>query len=476
MEDLVVIGAGSGGLTAARFAAQLGARVVLVEKHRVGGDCTWTGCVPSKALLKVAKVAHSMLRAEAYGIMGSVPQVDMSAVRDYIDQTISQIYQYETPETLEAEGIRVVMGAAQFLDSHTIGVNGVKIEGKKFIVATGAKPFIPIIPGLSEVSYWTHESVFENERLPRHLIVLGAGPVGVEVGQAYRRLGSAVTLVDERILPGIDWEAAEVLGNVFENEGLQFISGLAKEIRQEGDEYIVMIAPQSSLPDPQIKATRCDGLLVATGRRPNVAGLALEKAGVAYSEMGIEVNDKLQTTSAHIYAAGDCLGGMQLTHFAGWQAFQAARNALLPGSGSGLKLNVPWTVFTDPEIGQAGMTEHEARQTFGTKVRVLKRPLGESDRAVVENDQLGFIKIIYKTGGQLLGATVVSERAGEVINEFGLALEQGLGVRDLASSIHVYPTYGMDLMRMMADTAVDDFLDSFSGKIVRHLTGLKRLP
>jgi pyruvate/2-oxoglutarate dehydrogenase complex dihydrolipoamide dehydrogenase (E3) component len=460
--DLVVIGAGSGGLTAAQFAARLGAKVALVEKERIGGDCTWTGCVPSKALLKVAKVAHQVRAANDYGVCVEQPAVDMARVCAYVRQAIEAVYRHETPDRLAEQGIEVIIGAARFLNAHTLQVGERALWAKKFIIATGARPVIPPLPGLSAVSYLTYEQIFENDYLPQRLLVMGAGPIGAEIAQAYQRLGAQVALIDVGLLPREEPEVAQVMRRVLVREGIQFIEGLVTAVRQEGPQIIV-----------RVKEREFQGemLLVAVGRAPSVAGLNLEQAGVNYSAKGIPVDNQLRTNVRHIYAVGDCiLDNHQFTHLAAWQGFQAARNALLPGSSRGVSQIVPWTTFTDPEVAHVGLTEAQARDKYGDKVRIVYREMDRVDRAVVENDRDGFIKVVYKKDGRLLGATIVAERAGEAITEFTLALRHSLKLVDLAEAIHVYPTYSTGVQQLAAELATDNVLDSILGKVIKTLS------
>jgi pyruvate/2-oxoglutarate dehydrogenase complex dihydrolipoamide dehydrogenase (E3) component len=467
--DLIVIGAGSGGLTAARFAARLGVKVALIEKDRVGGDCTWTGCVPSKALLKAAKMAHATRTAADYGICnggGEPPQVNMSRVRDYVKQAIVDIYQHETPEQLRREEMDVIIGAARFLDARTIQVCERTLTAKKFIITTGAHPFVPNVPGLQDVPYLTYLQLFDNDCLPERFIVMGAGPIGAEIAQAYQRLGSQVTLIDIGLLPREEPEVAEVMGKIFAREGIQFVEGLVTAVRQEGAEIVLNVEQQEF---------RADMLLVAVGRMAVVDGLDLDKAGVSYSLNGIPVDKYLRTNVKHIYAAGDCVAGnYQFTHLAGWQAFQAARNALLPGNDRGFREVMPWTTFTEPEVAHVGLTEAQAREKFGEAVRVTRWNLDRVDRAVCENDRDGFIKVVHKKNGKLLGVTIVAGRAGEAITEFVLALQRGLKLFDLANFIHVYPTYSMATMQLAAEVTTDQVLSGLSGKVLRGLAGVRR--
>jgi pyruvate/2-oxoglutarate dehydrogenase complex dihydrolipoamide dehydrogenase (E3) component len=460
--DLIIIGAGSGGLVAAEFAAKLGVNVALVEKERIGGDCTWTGCVPSKALLKAAKVAYEVRMAAHYGICTEPPKVDMSKVCAYVQQAVEVVYQSETPQQLAEKGIDVVIGAAHFLGPHVIQVGERTLSAKKFILVTGAQPFIPPVPGLSEVPYVTYRQIFDNEQLPRRLLVLGAGPVGVEIAQAYQRLGAQVTLIGSSLLPREEPEVAEVLGRVFTREGVQFIKGRVTVAQREEAEIILTVKKQEF---------RGDMLLLAAGRIPQVTGLDLERAGVIYSPQGIPVDSKLRTNVKHIYAAGDCVqDNDQFTHLAGWQAFQATRNALLPGSSRGFSNVVPRTTFTDPEVAHVGLTEAQAQDKFGEAVAVTRWNLDRVDRAICENDRDGFIKVAHTKDGALLGATMVAERAGEAITEFVLALERGLKLGDLAGAIHVYPTYATAVQQLAAEVATDNFLNSLLGRLAQHLT------
>lgn len=463
--DLVIIGAGSGGLTAAGFAARLGAKVALVERHRIGGDCTWTGCVPSKALLRAAKIAHHARSAAHYGITTSAPVADMRRVRDYVRAAIQEVYQWERPEELTRQGIDIVMGTARFLDAHTIEVASNRYSAKSFLITTGARPALPNITGLGEVRYSTYEQIFDNETLPNRMIVTGAGPVGMEMAQAYQRLGSQVTVIAERILPKEEPETREVMRRVFEREGVRFVEGRARSAHQNGSEIVVGCDREEVCGDL---------LLVASGRKPNVGGLDLEKAGIVYSEAGIAVDTQLRTNVKHIYAAGDVTGGHQFTHFAGWQAFQAARNALLPGSSSGLTDLVPRVTFTDPEVAHIGMTEAQAREKHGGAVDVLRWEMNRSDRAVCENDTDGFIKVVTKKDGAILGASIVAGRAGEAITELVFAMKNGMKLSDLAGTIHAYPTYSTAIQQMAAGAAVDSLLAGPSGTVIRAVSRILR--
>ncbi|HVH87861.1 MAG TPA: FAD-dependent oxidoreductase [Terriglobales bacterium] len=459
--DLVVIGAGSGGLVGARFAAQLGAKVALVEKNRIGGDCTWTGCVPSKALLKAAKLAHDIRTAIRYGIQAGASTIDMSGVRAYIRSAMESVYQFETPETLSHEGIDVILGAARFLSDSEIAADDRVIRSKAFLLTTGARPVVPRIADLQDVPFITYEQIFDNEVLARSMIVIGGGPIGIEIAQAYQRLGSLVTVVTDSVLPKDEPDARQLTQTILEREGVCFILEPAMSARRDGNAVVIMTENHEITGDL---------LLIAVGRKPNIDGLDLEKAGVKYSPVGIFVDDRLRTNVHHIYAAGDVTGSYQFTHYAGWQAFLAVRNALLPGSSSGVSDLVPWVTFTDPEIAHVGLTEAQARAKHGDGIRVHRWDLGKVDRAVCENDSAGFFKIVSRRDGKILGATIVAARAGEAIVELIVAMKHGIKIDDLAGTIHPYPTYSTAIQQIAAEMTVEHLLSGTSGKVVRRLS------
>lgn len=468
MYDLLVIGGGSAGITAARFAAQLGVGVALVEKHRLGGDCTWTGCVPSKALLKAAKTAQQMRAAGRLGINSVEPGVDLSRVMARVRSISAEVYQQESPEALQAEGVEVLLGTARFVDPHTLAFGGTNLTARHLLLATGAHPAIPPIAGLDSTDYLTYEDIWDLEVLPKHLLVVGAGPVGCELAQAFRRLGPRVTLLvsGERLLPRDEPKASRVLADVFTGEGIDLRYNARAERAWQDTSGIHLVAGGNELAG--------DALLVAAGRHPNVEGLDLDKAGVAYSAKGIAVDDKLRTNRRHIYAAGDCIGAYQFTHYASWQAFMAVRNALLPGSSRGIPDRVPWTTFTDPEVAHVGLTEEHARQRFGDTVVTYEWPMVRVDRAMAEGQTAGFVKLAYRRKGALLGATIVAGRAGEMIHEWALALDRGLKAGDLARTIHVYPTYSTANAQAALAVRLAQVLGGTSGRVVRGLARLRR--
>jgi pyruvate/2-oxoglutarate dehydrogenase complex dihydrolipoamide dehydrogenase (E3) component len=463
--DLAIIGAGSAGLIAAEFASRLGARVVLFERDRIGGDCTWTGCVPSKALIRVAKAAHEMRTASRFGITSTAPTVDMADVRAYLRSRIEDIYAGTTPEVLQRKGIEVMLGPVNFVDPHRLVVGETRIRAKKILIATGARPVIPSAAGLSGVPFSTYRDIFENDRLPDSMLVLGGGPIGVEVAQAYQRLGTRVTMFAERLLKKEEPEASAIVLRVLRREGITVVPERILSVAQMGNRIVAR--SQSH----QIEGAL---LFVAAGRRPTLDGLNLEAAGVPYSERGIHVNDRLETAVPHIYAAGDVIGSEQFSHYAGWQGFQAARNALLPRSASGVASAIPRVTFCDPEVAQVGKTEAEARAAHGNDTIVTTWPVDRVDRAVTDDDRDGMMKIITKRDGAILGATIVGHRAGETIAEVVLAMVKNLRVSDLAGTIHAYPTYSSGIQLLASAMAVDHMLSGPLGILVRTVSKIAR--
>jgi pyruvate/2-oxoglutarate dehydrogenase complex dihydrolipoamide dehydrogenase (E3) component len=464
--DLVIIGAGAGGLIAARFAAQLGARVLLVERDRIGGDCTWTGCVPSKSLIRAARAAHEIRTGHRFGVDGGACTVNMAAVRDYVQRKVQEIYEPTSPDALAREGIDVALGPAAFESPRTVRIGERVVVGRNYLVCTGATPVIPDIPGLDETPHRTYHNIFELSALPASLVVIGGGPLGMELTQAFQRLGSQVTIVASRLLPHDDPDAESALRRVFEREGVRWLRGRAIQVRPERNGAAV-----SS--DDGAEA-RGEAVLVAAGRRPNVEGLALDRAGVTHSARGIPVDDRLRTNVPHIFAAGDVLGAEQFSHVAGWQAFEATRNALLPGSASGRPNPMAWVTFTDPEVAQVGLSETDARKRFGDAVAVTRWEIARVDRAKCDDDEDGFIKLVSDRRGVLVGATIVASRAGEMSGELSLAIAKGLSVGDVATAVHAYPTYTTALQQMASQAATARWTSSAAGRAVARLMGFTR--
>ena len=459
--DLVIIGAGAAGLIAADFAHQLGAKVALIEKDRIGGDCTWTGCVPSKSLVKVAGVAHLVRTAARYGLTTAAPAVDMAAVRAYLRNTIEHIYAPTAPEALRAKGLAVYLGSARFIDPHTVEAGETRLRARRVLICTGAAPRRPDLPGLGQIPYHTYQDIFDNTELPETLLVIGGGPVGCEIAQCYRRLGAQVVIIAKRLLPRVEPVAAQRLAQVFANEGIVHCAARAEAVSRDGGHIRVRTTSGE---------VTGDRLLLAVGRAPRTEGLNLEAAGVRYGPTGIEVDPYLQSSARHIYAAGDVLGGGQFSHLAGWQGFQAVRNALLPGRTRGLPEAVPEITFTVPEVAHVGLTEEAARARFGTQVHASSLELARVDRAVSEDDTIGLVKLVTHRNGRILGASIVGERAGEALAEVSLALSRQVKVRALAASIHPYPTYNSAIQLLATQIAIEQRLAGLGGRVLRRLS------
>lgn len=465
--DLAIIGGGAAGLIAAPFAVQLGARVAFIEKDRIGGDCTWTGCVPSKTLIKTAKVAYQMRTANRFGLAPVDTAVDLKPVMNHVRSVIAEIYSHTTPEALRNQGIHVFLGEPHFVDAHTISIGEQTISANYVLICTGAHPFVPPITGLDITSYLTYQNIWDLNILPKHLVVIGGGPIGCEIAQSFCRLGSSVTLVEggDTLIPRDDNDASRILAETFRNEGIDLrLKSNVERTWQDGSSIHLIAKGEEII---------CDALLVAVGRRPNVDSLDLDKAGVKFGKQGIQVDRNLRTSQPHVYAAGDCLGGFQFSHYAGWQGFIAVRNALLPGSSKGITDQVPWTTFTDPEVAHVSMTEEQARKKLGDDVLTNTWPMRRVDRALNEAEDTGFLKLIYRKDRKLLGVTIVAAEAGEMINEWVVAMKHGFKADELASAIHVYPTYSTASMQASAAVLVKSLLGGLSGEVIKRLAHVR---
>ncbi|MFC2062560.1 dihydrolipoyl dehydrogenase family protein [Chloroflexota bacterium] len=461
--DLAIIGGGAAGLIAAPFAVQLGARVAFIEKDRIGGDCTWTGCVPSKTLIKSAKVAYQMRTAARFGLAPVDEMVNLKPVMEHVRSVIAEIYSNTTPESLRNQGMEVFLEEPRFIDAHTISIGNQTLSANHVLICTGAHPVIPPIAGLDKTPFLTYQNIWDLNVLPKHLVVIGGGPIGCEIAQGFRRLGSEVTLLEggDRLLPHDDNDASKILAEIFRNEGIDLrLKSNVEQARKDGSNIQLTTSGKEII---------CDALLVSVGRYPNVDGLDMDKASVKYSKQGIQVDRNLRTSQPHIYAAGDCLGGFQFSHYAGWQGFIAVRNALLPGSSRGITDQVPWTTFTDPEIAHVGMTEEQARQKLGDDVFTNNWPMKRVDRALNEAEDTGFLKLIYRKDRKLLGVTIVAAEAGEMVNEWVVAMKHKFKVDELASVIHVYPTYATASMQASAAVLVKRLLGGLSGEVIKRL-------
>jgi pyruvate/2-oxoglutarate dehydrogenase complex dihydrolipoamide dehydrogenase (E3) component len=456
--DLLIIGGGSAGLTAARFASQLELTVALVEKGLLGGDCTWNGCVPSKTLLKAAKSAHAIRNAARFGITTAEPRIDFKSVMGRVGGVRQQIFESESPATLQSEGIDVIQGNAKFINPGAVSVDGREISARRFLVCTGAGPAIPPIEGLAEVDFLTYETAWDLEELPLRLAVVGGGPIGCEMAQAFCALGSSVTLVEgaDRIMLQDEPEASEVVAERLKQDGVDLRVNAAVQRAEKTSTSVRLILNG----DTQVEA---DAVLVCVGRQLKLDSLGLLEAKVEHGRGGIQVNKYLRTSQKNIYAAG----GYQFTHYAGYQGFMAVRNAFLPFNKKSVLERVPWATFTDPEVARVGLTESQTKEKHGEKVESAVWPMEQVDRWITEGDSPGFLKVEHLPKGKLLGVTIVAARAGEMLQEWSLALDQGLKLSPMAESLHIYPTYSLVSQQLASKLRVDQLLSGAMGKFLK---------
>lgn len=463
--DLCVIGAGAGGLSVAAAAAAFGVPVVLIEKGRMGGDCLNYGCVPSKALLAAARRVADMRTASDLGVNAAAVRVDFPAVAQHVRDTIAALAPNDSAARFTGLGVRVVAGSAQFADRETVTVDDrFTIKARRFVIATGSTPSVPRIPGIAQTPFFTNETIFDLALQPEQLLIVGGGPVGVELAQAFRRLGSTVTVIEAATPLGKDDpECAAVVLAALERDGVVFRSGVR----------LVKVAGASTIQVTLSGGEVIEGshLLIAAGRTPTIEGLGLERAGVATTPHGITVDRHLRTTNKHIYAIGDVIGGLQFTHVANDHAGIVIRHALFRLPARIRYDAIPWVTYTDPELAQVGLTEDQARRA-GHAVRILRWPYHENDRARIERASGGHIKVVTNRRGRILGATIVGRDAGELISIFTLAITQRLNIRALAGFIVPYPT----LAEIGKRAAMSHFTPSLTSPMVRRIIGwLRRL-
>ena len=437
--NLVVLGAGTAGLVSAVGAAGLGAKVAIVEKHLMGGDCLNFGCVPSKGLLRAARAVHAVRTAEAFGVRAAgLASFDFGAAMERMRRLRAAISQNDSAHRLAGLGIDVFIGQARFVASDAVEVDGQRLRFSRAVIATGARPATLAVPGLAETGFLTNETVFSLTVLPRRLLVIGAGPIGCELAQAFRRFGSEVSMVslDPRLLPREDPEAAAILSSQFEREGIRMALGAEiRRVERRGEEKVVIY--QKGRAHQEVAG---DEILVAVGRAPNIEGLNLEAAGVEFNRMGVKVDDRLRSTNRRVYAAGDVSSLYKFTHAADAMARVALQNALFFGRKRASALVIPWCTYVDPEVAHVGLYEKEA-QKRGFDVSTFTVPLREVDRAVLDGDEEGFARVhADRKSGRILGATLVAPHAGEMIAEMSLAITTGLSLGSVAKTIHPYPT------------------------------------
>lgn len=462
--DICVIGGGSAGLSVAAGASQMGARVVLVEKGEMGGDCLNTGCVPSKALIAAAHAAHAGRAASAFGIDFAEPKIDFARVHAHIHGTIARIAPHDSVERFEGLGVRVIKAHARFVSDREVEADGVRVKARRFVVATGSRAAAPPIPGLSDVPYMTNESVFEMTELPKRLVVIGGGPIGIEMAQAFARLGSEVTVLERfTILPKDEPEAVAVVRKALLADGVELCENVEiASVAKDGDG--IAISGKHDGADMKLSVSH---ILVAAGRTPNTNGLDLERAGIDYGPKGIAVDARMRTSNKRVHAIGDVAGGPQFTHVAGYHAGIVIRNALF---GLPAKVDyraLPWVTYTDPELAHVGLTEAQAREAGG-EVKTLSESFSHIDRALAEKREEGLIKIVIDGKGRVLGATIVGPYAGEMIGFWALAINQRVKLSALAGLILPYPTLSEISKRAVGSY----FTPTIYGTRVKRLVGL----
>jgi pyruvate/2-oxoglutarate dehydrogenase complex dihydrolipoamide dehydrogenase (E3) component len=466
--DICVIGGGSGGLSVAAAAAAFGVSTVLIEKHKMGGDCLNTGCVPSKALLAAAKRAELARSAGPFGVTAS-PAIDFAKVNRHVHGVIAAIAPVDSAERFTGLGVHVIKGQAKFKNRRAVVVGDeYEVRARRFVIATGSTAAVPPIPGLDTGPYLTNESIFGLTERPQRLIVIGAGPIGLEMAQAFRRLGSEVTVVEAAVpLAKDDPECAAIVLDQLEREGVVVRSGV-KVMRVAFASGNVTVTVEDAGGQETIEGTH---LLVATGRKPTVDGLDLDAAGVRYDRSGIKVNKKLKTTNRQVYSIGDAAAGqLQFTHAANYHAGLVIRNALFRLPVQVNNVAIPWVTYTEPELAQTGLTEAQARQR-GIKIRILRWPYHDNDRAQAERETHGHIKVITNSKGKIVGATIVGAQAGELITVWTLAIAQGLNIRALTGIVMPYPT----LSEISKRAAIDYFTTSLTNPWVRRVVSWLRI-
>lgn len=449
--DALVIGGGAAGLTTAGIAANFGAKTMMIEKRRLGGDCTWYGCVPSKTLLKAASVMHHAKQPGKYGLTAGAVDLNAASVMTHVDAVRRDVYDdADDPKIFQDMGIDVVEGSASFIDDHTVKITDSEelqreVSGKYIFICTGASAFVPPIDGIETVDYLTNESLFEVDDLPERLIIVGGGPIGTEMSQAFVRLGTQVDLVDMApdILSNDDPELTSILKNTLEEEGVIYhLNSSLKSVSKSGEGVTATIEQ-----DGEEKNLNGDRILMATGRKANIDSLQPDAAGIKTEKGAITVNDKCRTNIEHIHAVGDVTGRYQFTHMCEHMAKVATSNALIKMPMKIDKKHVPWVTFTEPELGHVVRTEKQLMDACES-FEVYKFPFSKIDRAITDGNTTGLIKVYAKKwSGKILGASIVGAYAGEMISQYALAMRNGVSLRDFADTIHPYPSYGLGARR-----------------------------
>ncbi len=471
--DLCVIGGGSGGLAVAAGAVQMGASVVLIERGAMGGDCLNYGCVPSKAMLAAGKLAWTHRHSQPFGVQAQPPQIDFAAVNDHIQDVIAGIAPHDSQERFESLGCTVIRDTAAFTDARTVTAGGETIRPKRVVVATGSRPAAPPVPGLAEAGYLTNETVFESKDQPDHLVVIGGGPIGCELAQAHRRLGSRVTVVEmARTLNRDDDAAAEVVRAQLRSDGIELReqTGLS-QVTRRGERDVAL---ELKLPEGGTETLAASHLLVAAGRKPNTEALNLPAAGIEPGKAGIPVDDRLRATgNKRVFAIGDVASGPQFTHWAMYHAGIVIRNALFRLPAKVSQAALPWVTYTEPELAQVGLTEAQAREQLGERgYRVLTSDFAGNDRARAERQTAGFVKAIVTPKGQVLGCTIAGAHAGELLLPWGIAIQSKLKVGAIANAVAPYPTLSEASKRAAGGFYTPSLFSQRTRKVVQTLLKL----
>ncbi len=432
--DICIIGAGSGGLSVAAGAAQMGAKVVLIEGHKMGGDCLNYGCVPSKALLAVAKQAHAMEQGAAFGVAPVTPQVDFAAAKDHVARVIATIAPVDSQERFEGFGVHVIRDWARFTSKTEVQAGDTTITARRFVIATGSAPLVPSIPGIDSVTVLTNETIFDLREKPSHLLIIGGGPIGMEMAQAHRRMGCDVTVIEgDRAMGNDDPDLSAILLDRIRAEGVTIIEQ-AKAERISATTGITVHTTKGDFSGSH--------LLMAVGRQVALDRLDLDKAGVAHDHKGVKVGANLRSvTNKRVYAVGDAAGGLMFTHVAGYHAGVVIRSAMFGLPAKQKTSHIPWVTYTDPELAQVGLTEAEARKRHGTKLEVVAAGFQHNDRAVAEGKTTGRIKVMV-VKGRPVGASIIGPQAGELIGLWAMAIANNLKMSAIANTVLPYPTLG----------------------------------
>lgn len=463
--DMCVIGGGSGGLSVAAGASQMGADVVLVEKDKMGGDCLNYGCVPSKALLAAGHAAQAVRDASAFGIDVSLNAINQQAVHDHVKGVIAGIEPHDSVARFEGLGVRVLKGAAVFTGPEEIEVDGIRVQAKRFVIATGSRAMIPPIEGLTETPFYTNETIFDLTETPKHLIVIGGGPIGIELAQAYRHLGAEVSVLEmASIMPKDDPELVDIVRLRLQFEGVNLHEGVKVVSVEKSSEGVAVTIDR----DGAEEVISGSHLLIAAGRQVNVEGMALKVAQVAFDDRGIKVDARLRTTNKKIFAIGDVAGGFQFTHKAGYDAGVVIKNALFKLPAKADYSALPWVTYCAPELASVGLSEEAARKAHG-EIRILRWPFSENDRARAERLTDGLVKVVTTPKGKILGAAIVGAHAGELIGVWTLAITKKLKIGDMASMIAPYPTLGEVSKRAAGSFFTPSLFSEKTKKLVRFL-------